>query len=234
MKKNATDSASALNILFIGNSFTARNNVPELIAQMAAAQGRKLAHSLISAGGASLRMHWNKGEAQRVLAATAIDYVVLQEQSTLPVKNATRMHENIRLFDDAIRSAGSKTVLYMTWSRQLEPQNQKLITDAYDAIGAELDAIVVPVGVAWQQAIAKHPDLNLYDKDGSHPSLAGSYLAACVFFSVLYNENPAGINSEVTGMNVKDLTALQNVAWRIASSQRKAISTTPERGATRS
>jgi len=89
MKKNATDSASALNILFIGNSFTARNNVPELIAQMAAAQGRKLAHSLISAGGASLRMHWNKGEAQRVLAATPFDFVVLQEQSTLPVKNAT-------------------------------------------------------------------------------------------------------------------------------------------------
>jgi len=226
MKKNATDSASALNILFIGNSFTARNNVPELTAQTAAARGRKLAHSLISAGGASLRMHWNKGEAQRVLAATRFDYVVLQEQSTLPVKNVSRMHENVRLFDDAIRSAGSKTVLYMTWSRQFEPQNQKLITDAYDEIGAELGAIVVPVGVAWQQALAKHPDLNLYDKDGSHPSLAGSYLAACVFFSVLYNENPAGINSEVTGMNVKDLTALQNVAWRIASSQRKAISTT--------
>ena len=226
MKKNATDSASALNILFIGNSFTARNNVPELIAQMAAARGRKLAHSLISAGGASLRMHWNKGEAQRVLAATPIDFVVLQEQSTLPVKNATRMHENIRLFDDAIRSAGSKTVLYMTWSRQLEPQNQKLITDAYDEIGAELGAIVVPVGVAWQQALAKHPDLNLYDKDGSHPSLAGSYLAACVFFSVLYNENPAGINSEVIGLNAKDLSTLQNVAWQVASSKRKAISTT--------
>ncbi len=226
MKKNATDSATELNILFIGNSFTARNNMPGLIAQMAAARGRKLGHSLINAGGASLRMHWNKGEAQRVLAATAIDYVVLQEQSTLPVKNATRMHENIRLFDDAIRSAGSKTVLYMTWSRQLEPQNQKLITDAYDAIGAELDAIVVPVGVAWQQAIAKHPDLNLYDKDGSHPSLAGSYLAACVFFSVLYNENPAGINSEVIGLNAKDVTTLQKVAWRVASSQRKALSTT--------
>jgi hypothetical protein len=226
MKENATDSASALNILFIGNSFTARNNVPELIAQMAAVRERKLAHSLISAGGASLRMHWNKGEAQRLLAATLFDFVVLQEQSTLPVKNATRMHENIRLFDDAIRSAGSKTVLYMTWSRQFEPQNQKLITDAYDEIGAELGAIVVPVGVAWQQALTKQSDLYLYDKDGSHPSLAGSYLAACVFFAVLYNESPAGINSEFIGLNAKDLTTLQNVAWRVASSQRKAKSTT--------
>ena len=226
MKKNATDSASALNILFIGNSFTARNNVPELIAQMAAAQGRKLAHSLISAGGASLRMHWNKGEAQRVLAATPFDFVVLQEQSTLPVKNATRMHENIRLFDDAIRSAGSKTVLYMTWSRQLEPQNQKLITDAYDAIGAELGAIVVPVGVAWQQALAKHPDLNLYDKDGSHPSLAGSYLVACVFFSVLYKESPAGIDSELMGLSDSEAALLQSEAWHAASEQAETAATT--------
>ncbi|MDX6712424.1 MAG: hypothetical protein QOH96_3440 [Blastocatellia bacterium] len=226
MKKHATDSASELNILFIGNSFTARNNVPELTAQIAAARGRKLEHRLISAGGASLRMHWNKAEAQRVLTATPFDFVVLQEQSTLPVKNAIRMRESIRLFDDAIRSAGSKTVLYMTWSRQLEPQNQKLITDAYDAIGAELGAIVVPVGVAWQQALAKHPDLNLYDKDGSHPSLAGSYLAACVFFSVLYNENPVGINADFTGLNAKELSALQKVAWHVTSSQRKTISTT--------
>jgi len=226
MKKNATDSASALNILFIGNSFTARNNVPELIAQMAAAQGRKLAHSLISAGGASLRMHWNKGEAQRVLAATPFDFVVLQEQSTLPVKNATRMHENIRLFDDAIRSAGSKTVLYMTWSRQLEPQNQKLITDAYDAIGAELGAIVVPVGVAWQQALAKHPDLNLYDKDGSHPSLAGSYLVACVFFSVLYKESPAGIDSELMGLSDSEAALLQSEAWHAASEQAETAANT--------
>jgi hypothetical protein len=167
-----------------------------------------------------------QGRSQKVLAATPFDFVVLQEQSTLPVKNTTRMHENIRLFDEAIRSAGSKTVLYMTWFRQLEVQNQKLITDAYDEIGAELGAIVVPVGVAWQQAMAKHQDLNLYDKDGSHPSLAGSYLAACVFFSVLYNESPAGINSELIGLNAKDLTALQTVAWHVASSKRKAISTT--------
>jgi hypothetical protein len=127
--KKRTDSESALNILFIGNSFTARNNMPELLARLAAARDRKLKRCLITAGGASLRMHWNKGEAQRTLAASPFYYVVLQEQSTLPVKNSTRMHKNIRLFDDAICAAGSTTMLYMTWSRRHEPQNQQLITD---------------------------------------------------------------------------------------------------------
>jgi hypothetical protein len=223
--KKRTDSESALDILFIGNSFTARNNMPELIAQLAAVRGRKLHYSLITAGGASLRMHWNKGEAQRTLAASPFDYVVLQEQSTLPVKNAGRMHENIRLFDDVIKKAGATTVLYMTWSRRHEPQNQQLITHAYNEIGAELGAVVVPVGVAWQRFLAAHSSPNLYDKDGSHPSLAGSYLAASVFFSVLYKESPVGIDSELMGLSYSEVTLLQSEAWRAGSEQTEAATT---------
>src|SRR4051812_47887436 len=94
----------ALNVLFIGNSFTARNDLPGLIAGLAAAAGTRMDHRLISAGGASLRMHWNKGEAVKAIGGGGYDYVVLQEQSTLPVKNAARMHENVRLFDAAIKA----------------------------------------------------------------------------------------------------------------------------------
>jgi len=103
-----------LKALFIGNSFTARNDLPGLIARLAAAKGKGLEHRLISAGGASLRSHWNAGEALRAINAGRYDCVVLQEQSTLPVKNARRMHENVRHFDAAIKAAGATTVLYMT------------------------------------------------------------------------------------------------------------------------
>src|SRR5262245_7196365 len=108
--------SNSLTILFIGNSFTARNNLPDLIAQMAAARGRYIKHRLISSVGASLRTHWNAGEAIKAIKSGQFDYVVLQEQSTLPIKNAKRMHENVRLFDEAIKAAGAKTVLYMTWA----------------------------------------------------------------------------------------------------------------------
>src|SRR5262245_28224986 len=100
--------SSALKVLFIGNSFTARNDLPGLIAQLAAVRGKGLRHRLISAGGASLRQHWNAGGALKAIMDGQYDYVVLQEQSTLPVKNAGRMHENVRLFDEAIRGAGAK------------------------------------------------------------------------------------------------------------------------------
>src|SRR5262249_48179314 len=107
--------------LFIGNSFTARNDLPGLIAHLAAARGHRFQHRLISAGGASLRKHWNAGEALKATQEGQYAHVVLQEQSTLPVKSPGRMHENVRLFDAAIKAAGARTVLYLTWARRNEP-----------------------------------------------------------------------------------------------------------------
>src|SRR5262245_11069159 len=185
MATKVRDSAP-LKVLFIGNSFTARNDLPALVAQLAAARGKRLEHRLVSAGGASLRTHWNAGEALKAIQGGEYELVVLQEQSTLPIKNSKRMHENVRLFDEAIRAAGATTVLYMTWARQHAPESQQIITDAYTSIGRELGAMVAPVGLAWEHFLRAHAKPLLHDRDQSHPTLAGSYVAACVFLSVLF------------------------------------------------
>src|SRR4051794_28191709 len=117
--------------------------------------------------------------------------------------------EHRGLFDQAIRQAGSKTVLYMTWARQHTPEAQQTIASAYNTIGEELGAIVVPVGLAWQSFLAKHDKPVLHDRDQSHPTLAGSYLAACVFLAELLKENPQGIDSGPPGLDPRDRAALQ-------------------------
>jgi hypothetical protein len=202
-----------MNILFIGNSFTQRNNVPGLIAKMAETRGHELRHTLISAGGASLRQHWNAGKAPRAIESGGYDRVVLQEQSTLPIKNAARFAENVRLFDPAIKAAGAITVLYLTWARAHAPESQQTLTDAYTSIGAELGATVVPAGEAWRRFLAKYREPVLHDKDQSHPALAGSYLAACAFYAVLFEDSPVGIDAEVKGLSAGHRTLLQTVAW---------------------
>ena len=204
---------SSLRCLFIGNSFTARNDVPGLIATRARARGHTFDYKLISAGGASLRMHWNKGVAPKAIEAGGWDHVVLQEQSTLPVKNRERTHENIRLFAEAVRAAGARMVLYLTWAREKTPETQRALTECYMSIGEELGAIVVPAGVAWERVLATEGHPVLHDKDGSHPTLAGSYLAACVFFAVLFDESPVGIPVELKGLTPADVTLLKTTAW---------------------
>lgn len=205
-------------ILFIGNSFTARNGLPDLIAQLAAAHGKKIEHRLISAGGASLRRHWNAGEALNAIQNGHFEYVVLQEQSTLPIKNSKRMHESVRLFDTAIRAARSKTVLYMTWARLNAPESQPAITDAYTSIGHELDATVAPVGLAWQRFLREHNTPPLHDRDQSHPTLAGSYLAACVFVAVLFKTSPVDAGAGIAGLTDSDRSQLERAAWQTRGS----------------
>jgi hypothetical protein len=207
---------SALSCLFIGNSFTARNDVPGMIASLAESHGARLDHRLISAGGASLRRHWNEGDALKAMQEKRYDYVVLQEQSTLPIKNAKRAQENIRLFDGPIRDSGATIALYLTWARKHAPETQKALTDVYTSIGAELGATVIPVGIAWERFLARHGSPVLHDKDGSHPTLAGSYLAACVFFAALFGRSPVGTPSTLKGITPADAKLLQETAWSVA------------------
>ena len=182
-------------MLFIGNSFTTRNDLPGMLTEIAVGRRTAVYHDVISAGGASLRRHLNAGASERIREARW-DYVVLQEQSTLPIKNRRRFHENVRELAPAVNDAGAKLVLYMTWARKAEPQNQALLTAGYNDIGAELEAIVVPAGNAWELMLAAHDRPALHDTDGSHPTVAGTYLAACTFFFALFGGEPAAIASD--------------------------------------
>jgi hypothetical protein len=101
----------------------------------------------------------------------------------------------------------------MTWARQHAPESQKAIADAYNSIGDELGAIVVPVGLAWQHFLSKHDKPVLHDRDQSHPTLAGSYLAACVFLAALLKAKPLRVESGPAGLDKQEMKSLQNAAW---------------------
>jgi len=203
-------------ILFIGNSYTSRNNLPRLLANLAAvAQHPRTLHvESIVAGGASLRRHWNAGKAQQAISNGAWNYVVLQEQSTLPVKNSHRYHDNVRLFAAEIVAHEARTVLYLTWSRQSAPQTQDVITRAVTDISGEVNAVVVPVGETWQRVLRESPEIRLYTEDGSHPTPAGSYLAACVFHVALFGERVQD-DSIANALNLDNGAArkLQAASW---------------------
>jgi hypothetical protein len=203
--------------LLVGNSFTSRNNLPGLIIGLAAARGVTVESKLISAGGASLRQHLNAGKALAEIASGGYDTVVLQEQSTLPIKSPDRFRASARDFGEAIGAAGARTALYLTWARRNAPETQKALTDAYGAAAVELGATLVPVGMVWERFLAQYDEPALHDDDNSHPALAGSYLAACVFLIALLEEDPVGIDVPVKGLDARTAALLRQAAWDICS-----------------
>ena len=206
-------------VLFVGNSFTARNDLPGLVSGLAAAGADpiELATRLISAGGASLRRHWNAGDAAAAITAGIHDWVVLQEQSTLPVKNPRRFHENVREFAPVIGAAGSRLALYMTWARREAPETQDDLDRAYEEIGEEVGGVVVPVGRVWQACLAAPDAPLLHDADGSHPTLAGSFLAACAFHECLVGPLGAdAVEAVEVELGIDERRVLHQVSVRCA------------------
>ncbi len=203
--------SSVSRLLFVGNSFTFRHDLPGLMAQMAP---QSIESQMIVAGGASLRLHLNSGAVQTALAEKW-DIVILQEQSTLPIKNTKRFHENVREMQELISETGAQTALYQTWARQNAPATQDTLNIAYENIGREIGALLIPVGAAWQAALAVQNDLPLYDSDGSHPSPLGSYLAACVFVAKLWQKDARGLLvPEALKIEESHAALVRDAAWQ--------------------
>ena len=221
----ANGAEAALRVLFIGNSYTFYNNLPGMVQQLAAAGSRPVEAHMVAYGGATLEVHWTRGDGPGRILGEQWDYVVLQEQSTRPIGNREAFFQYARLFDEAIRGRGAETVFYMTWARQNEPQNQAALTSAYETIARELGAKVAPVGRAWEAANGERPALDLFDADGSHPNPTGSYLGACVFYATLLGADPSGSSAairdpetgaQLVALDTNAAARLQSIAWDAA------------------
>jgi hypothetical protein len=145
-------------------------------------------------GGATLQDHLNAGMATQKVLAGGWTYVVLQEQSQTAVAGESLFDQSVRIFARDIGLAGAKPVLLMTWERPDSVQygvTTENLASSYQRAGDEVGALVAPAGLAFARALERRPDLQLNQDDG-HPTLAGTYLAACVLYGTLYRRSPVG------------------------------------------
>jgi len=178
-------------ILFIGNSYTAINGgLDKLLAGLA-----PLARTQqVTVGGYTLEQHWKAGQALQTIRQGGWSFVVLQEQSQTPVVGATTFRSYATQFDAEIRASGAKTVLLMTWERPdsvIYGVTTANLAAGYTQLGAALGAEVAPAGLAFARSLSERPDLVLTSSDG-HPTVLGSYLAACVLYGTLFKQTPLG------------------------------------------
>lgn len=197
-----------LRVLFVGNSYTYYNNLPELVAGLAASQGVKMEVRMIARGGATLDQIWELDEVHQVLRDGKWDFVVLQEHSQLgtifmegvqQLNDPEGFWDSIRMYEYEIRRARSKAVLFLTWARKGIPSQQAGLNYAYMTIAQELGLTVAPVGMAWAKVRDLEPEMALHLADNSHPTAIGSYLAACVLVDTLLGKRLRDLPTKITG-----------------------------------
>ncbi|HMQ81080.1 MAG TPA: T9SS type A sorting domain-containing protein [Ignavibacteria bacterium] len=217
-------------ILFIGNSYTHVNDLPLLFKNLSVSGGRTVNTGMSAPGGYTLEGHTQLQETLDKIALRQWQYVVLQEQSQYPTIAYYRygsMYPAAFKLDSIIRSYNSHTMFYMTWGRKYGGQQcisgncspvfrdyfhmQDSLASAYTEISSQLGAALAPVGSAWRRARQLDSTIALWDTDLSHPTLKGSYLAACVFYAKIFQSSPVGL-SYTAGLPVNEALWLQQVA----------------------
>lgn len=199
--------------LFIGNSYTNYNNLPNLVQQMATSVGDTLIRSAHTPGGAQLVQHASNPTVVNLIANSKWDFVVLQEQSQKPSFSPSQVANDVfpyaKILCDTMRYFDSCTqpIFYMTWGRKFGDAGNcaalpwlctyqgmdSALAVSYNTMGQQNDAFVSPVGAVWNYLINNNPTLNLYNGDNSHPNINGSYAAACTFYSIIFKKDPTAI-----------------------------------------
>ncbi len=182
-----------LKVLFVGNSYTYNNNLPQIVAILSEGTGTRLVTRRTVAGGAFLWEHWNgkKGlETRKIIASGDFDIVILQDNSLATLQSPDSTLKYIKKFTEYNKQYGAKTFLFNTWAREKVPQSQSEIDMIYKKAAEESGAIRVPVGSAFQLAMDIRPAIDLYNTDGSHPSQLGTILIASMFVKAITGELP--------------------------------------------
>jgi len=244
-------SSQTHDVLFIGNSYTYSNNLPEMLHDLALSNGDTVNYDSNTPGGYTFESHTTNPTTLAKIKEKKWDFVVLQEQSQRPSfppsQVAVEVYPYAAILDSIIKSSDicTETVFFMTWGRKYGDQvncpvwppvctylgMQQRLRESYMEMGNTLSATVAPVGIAWKNSIEADSMINLFSGDNSHPSLMGSYLAACVFYATIYQKSPVGL-PYISTLSQPIASFLQNIAaitvldslstWNISANSPKA------------
>ena len=147
-------------------------------------------------------------------AGRQFDGVIMMDCSQCPIHPQLKsiFGEQVKKNAQIITGYGAKPVLFMSWAYKDKPEMTAQLAEAYTSVGNANDALVIPAGLAFASAIAKRPGLELYVPDKRHPSLAGTYLAACTVFAAVTKKSPVG-SSYTAGLDAELARFLQSTAW---------------------
>ncbi len=148
------------------------------------------------------------------------------------------------LIDDAIAAIGAQTVFYQTWGRRSGDSRNPFFYPDYPAMQARLDegysryveatssvqrpTQAAPVGPAFQLIYDAYVEagmdpvenessdfFQLYDSDGSHPSRRGTYLAACVIYATITQNDPRDLIYTTTNVSPREHALLRATAAHV-------------------
>lgn len=203
---HAANPSDSIRVLWIGNSYTYFNDLPSMVRSIAETQGKPMSYTEVLKGGERLKGHLDNPRLTKLLKKGGWDFVVIQENSSLPAYDTDFVRRETYPYAhtiDSLAHAGSpdvKVVLYMTWGHKhgnIRPREGYPLCDSFEGMQERLktsylemaymnDARCAPAGMAWSEVRRERPDIILYCQDLFHPAVAGTYLNAVTIYTTMF------------------------------------------------
>ncbi len=216
---DAAAAPQSLRVLFIGNSYTAVNDLPSILQTLGESPISNFTFEVAkhTPGGQTWEGHDRDPEVDAKISE-GWDFVVLQDQSQQAF-DTRNIKASLRSLEAKVRAVGAEPILFMTWARDLALfdapreifRQNMLLTQYYERHAEVIGGRVAPVGRAWERAL-RDPIITLHTSDGSHPNAQGSYLAACVLYGTITRQTPVGLQADLS-LETNEVGRLQKIAW---------------------
>ncbi len=181
-----------MRVLFLGNSLTAANELPEMVVSLGRARGVAIEYGAFTPGGYSLEDHW-ADQGRELLAAGGWDAVVMQQGPSALPESQRLLRTWAMTWADEARAHGATPALYTVWPEGYRSYALPAVIQSYRDAARASGALLLPAGDAWREAWRRNRKLPLYGADGFHPSTTGTYLAAIVIYAGLTKTSPVGL-----------------------------------------
>lgn len=208
-----------------------------MTSNLATSLGKTITVDSKTNGGYTFQNHTTDALTFSKIHAKPWDVVIIQGQSQEPSfpdsqVNSSTLPYAVQLADSVYASNFCSNVMYfMTWGRKdgdsqwseintFEKMNNRLYNAYMRIADSSEKAMVSPVGSVWAYVRQNHPTIDLYSGDGSHPSLAGTYLSACVFYTALFRGATTGA-PYLGGLDATTAGILQTAADHVLDSLQK-------------
>lgn len=181
-------SNNAVNILFIGNSLTYTNNLPQLVKTIAKQRGITIKTKLIAYPNYAILDHWNDGLVQKEIASKKYNYVIIQQGPSSQAFGKSILLDYGKKYSSLCKESDSKLCYFMVWpSRTYYNTFDKVIENHKEAALLN-NAVLLPVGELWKTRFDTTNNFDYYSSDGFHPSQLGSQVAAEIIFKYLFEK----------------------------------------------
>ena len=193
-----------LHVLFLGNSLTAANDLPQLVAAIGARAGRvDIDYETVAPGGVNLEDHWNFTGGREAVERGGWDVVVMQQGPSALPESQVNLSTWAGRFADEIRQRGGRPALFAVWPEVQRPYAFATVAASYRNAALASNSELYRAGTAWKAAWRRNPKLRLWGPDGFHPSPLGSYLAAAVVYGGLTKNLPTRLPTSLDAGSVR-------------------------------